>query len=281
MVRSFHIWVRSMFRPGRRGRSPALTVTPLERRDNPSFAVTFFDVGSGKFFARFIGNNDPESLTVSVATDGFLQHDLVQPDLASPFDFDSSTPGEQRLLSTDVLSISVFSNGGDDSVTLLGPQGATVEAGDGNDVIQAPNATLGCLLNGGLGDDLLVAGAGNDFLVGAGGNDTISGGAGNDHIEGRDGNDILRGEDGDDDIDDGAGLDDSNGGPGANTLLDADVSAVRLTNTLLRIDGITNRDHGFVSVVLFGTDGDTTVNAAGYTLGPIEVHAAGGSNSLT
>src|SRR5262249_39706192 len=91
----------------------------------------------------------------------------------------------------------------------------------------------------------------------------------------------LRGEDGDDDIDAGAGLDDSNGGPGANTLLDADVSAVRLTNTLLRIDGITNRDHGFVSVVLFGTDGDTTVNAAGYTLGPIEVHAAGGSNSLT
>jgi Ca2+-binding RTX toxin-like protein len=89
--------------------------------------------------------------------------------------------------------ITVFGQGGDDTVTLDEANGALPAAnlfgGDGNDT-----------LTGGSGADLIFGQIGNDVLLGKGGNDQLFGGDGNDTLTGGDGNDQLFGEAGDDRI---------------------------------------------------------------------------------
>ncbi|MET1491998.1 VCBS domain-containing protein, partial [Uliginosibacterium paludis] len=62
--------------------------------------------------------------------------------------------------------------------------GDLVNGGDGNDAIMAS----------GSGSHLLYGGAGNDYLLGGSGSDALRGGAGNDRIEGGAGSDVLRGD---------------------------------------------------------------------------------------
>lgn len=52
--------------------------------------------------------------------------------------------------------------------------------GEGDDILQFPNASAILSLYGDAGDDMLASGSGNDVLDGGAGNDTLSGGAGQD-----------------------------------------------------------------------------------------------------
>src|SRR5215210_5901685 len=75
-----------------------------------------------------------------------------------------------------------------------------VNALAGNDRIKI-TAKLPATVDGGDGNDLIQSGAGNDLLSGGNGNDRIFGNAGNDSINGGAGRDILFGGAGDDLID--------------------------------------------------------------------------------
>jgi hypothetical protein len=77
-----------------------------------------------------------------------------------------------------LVSEVVNGNAGNDTVTITGSRGVTINGGDGNDI-----------LNGGSGNDMLVGGNGNDQLNGGGGDDVLNGGAGNDTDLGGAGND--------------------------------------------------------------------------------------------
>src|SRR5262249_29782831 len=71
------------------------------------------------------------------------------------------------------------------------------------------------VVNGGSGDDTLVAYLGDDVINGFGGNDHLHGLAGNDQLNGGRGNDVLIGGAGNDQLDGGAGNDRLGGGAGA------------------------------------------------------------------
>lgn len=69
---------------------------------------------------------------------------------------------------------------GDDIVVVYGSTAATVNAGDGNDIVL-----------GGGGNDTLNGESGNDLIYGGGGNDKMDGGSGNDLIFGQAGDDTM------------------------------------------------------------------------------------------
>ena len=74
------------------------------------------------------------------------------------------------------------------------------------------------VLEGTVGNDLLIGQQNADRIFGRAGNDTIRGGAGIDNLFGDDGNDIVNGEDGDDVVYGGFGNDTVIGGSGNDTL---------------------------------------------------------------
>ena len=111
---------------------------------------------------------------------------------------------------------------------------ATVDAGDGDDVVYASN--LGDNVFGGSGNDKLWGGRLDDWLLGGEGNDVLNagsdgagtlggdgnylnGGGGNDLLIGREGSDWLEGEDGVDTLEGGDGDDILAGGAGAGDVL--------------------------------------------------------------
>jgi len=95
------------------------------------------------------------------------------------------------------IDLPTFIDGGTGNDHLIAGRGpTTLIGGDGNDK-----------LIGGKGDDLLKGGTGNDILVGGPGNDELYGGAGNDKLVGGPGDDILKGGRGNDVLIGGAGKD--------------------------------------------------------------------------
>ncbi len=80
-----------------------------------------------------------------------------------------------------------------------------VDGGTGNDNLVAEN--VNSWLRGNGGDDNLHGGLGHDLLDGGAGNDYLNGGAGNDTLKGGQGDDYLMGGLGDDILDGGAGND--------------------------------------------------------------------------
>src|SRR3954463_13458379 len=72
-----------------------------------------------------------------------------------------------------IQQIVVNALGGNDRININSRLNATVDGGDGNDII-----------HGGNGDDVLVGGNGNDRLLGGAGDDSIAGGAGRDLLVG-------------------------------------------------------------------------------------------------
>jgi hypothetical protein len=109
-------WVRAaVARLHSRPARPRLEVRPLEDRATPSFAVS---VLSGNR-VLFQGDGANDALTVSVALDGSLRHDLVQPDLASEFDMDSAAAGEQRVAAAAATRLILAGGEGDDRLVNL------------------------------------------------------------------------------------------------------------------------------------------------------------------
>ena len=91
----------------------------------------------------------------------------------------------------------------------------TLNGGGGNDLILASAGAD--TLNGAGGTDCLVAGSGADTLNGGAGTDILLGGDGNDNLLGNGGADILYGEGGDDSLNGGTGNDTCDGGSGTDT----------------------------------------------------------------
>lgn len=106
----------------------------------------------------------------------------------------------QRFNLTGITTIQVDALGGDDRVFV------------------DKNVLRPMLINGGLGDDQIIAGAGDDRLIGGREQDTLTGNDGNDNLRGNDGSDLLQGNDGNDSIDGGAGSDFVRGGNGNDNL---------------------------------------------------------------
>jgi VCBS repeat-containing protein len=97
------------------------------------------------------------------------------------------------------------------------PSGSlTIDAGAGDDTVDAGEVSFPVILLGGDGNDTLVGGSGNDWLIGGHGNDTLKGGDGDDTLVGESGNDWLIG---------GLGNDTLKGGDG-NDILIGDVGQV-------------------------------------------------------
>jgi Ca2+-binding RTX toxin-like protein len=80
--------------------------------------------------------------------------------------------------------IVIYSNGGDDRVSISGnvTKRVILDGGLGND-----------LLNGGAGGNIILGGGGNDHVIGGGGNDILIGGTGADSLDGQSGQDVLVG----------------------------------------------------------------------------------------
>jgi VCBS repeat-containing protein len=127
--------------------------------------------------------------------------------------------------------IKVLGLDGDDKILLAGlHRNATVEGGNGNDLIDGRGVRYGNLtlkggagndkLFGGKGNDLLDGGTGCDILIGGGGNDTLVGRKGDDKLFGGYGDDLLKGGDGNDLLVGGRGNDRLDGGAGCDRLID-------------------------------------------------------------
>ena len=166
---------------------------------------------------------------------------------------------------------------GDDRVT-AGAGNDTIWGGAGNDDLDA-----------GVGADLADGGAGVDAVLGASGPDTLAGGAGNDLLFGdfsrnnqgfEPGADHLSGGDGDDVVDAGLGDDRPEGGAGTDRLVDTGVRRLLLTDTDLELGDWLIPGHGFEAANLTGTAGDDRLHAADFTLGPVTMLGAGGSDLL-
>lgn len=135
---------------------------------------------------------------------------------------------------TNLVTITVATGNGDDTITGSPDIAMTVDAGDGDDVITA-FAGLDTL-NGGDGDDMIFGGdgadeidagdgadvvngeAGDDTILGDDGNDTLNGGADNDSLVGHDGDDVLNGDAGTDTIFGDLGDDVVDGGAGGDLV---------------------------------------------------------------
>ncbi|HEX7944380.1 MAG TPA: hypothetical protein VF495_06920 [Phenylobacterium sp.] len=92
--------------------------------------------------------------------------------------------------------VPVSGDGGDDTIQSTNPISETLAGGAGNDSITTTgnDATSRDVLDGGDGDDRLMAsGSGGNVLLGGGGDDTIEGGAGADTLDAGAGADTLQG----------------------------------------------------------------------------------------
>jgi Ca2+-binding RTX toxin-like protein len=118
--------------------------------------------------------------------------------------------GEDHAHIAGNIALPVFIDGGAGNDHLIAGRGpTTLIGGDGNDK-----------LIGGKGDDLLKGDIGNDLLIGGPGNDLLYGGDGNDRLVGGSGDDILEGESGNDVLIGGSGNDQLSGGSGKDKLID-------------------------------------------------------------
>jgi VCBS repeat-containing protein len=126
--------------------------------------------------------------------------------------------------STDTFSgvknLELVTRGDADTVSLRGYliPSVFVDAGEGNDRIDASGFRGGHLtVSGGPDDDIIIGSPGNDILSGDAGNDWISGNAGDDTLSGGEGSDRLFGETGNDWLSGGPGDDLLDGGSGSDT----------------------------------------------------------------
>jgi Ca2+-binding RTX toxin-like protein len=115
-----------------------------------------------------------------------------------------------------------------DTVAAINVRQFRIDAGDGDDVINALASPVPILADGGNGNDKVAGGIGADTLSGGAGKDTLGGGLGNDRLNGNGGHDRLFGEagadrlygyDGNDLLDGGSSGDRLEGGAGADTML--------------------------------------------------------------
>jgi Ca2+-binding RTX toxin-like protein len=172
-------------------------VAPLEAREMPAVVATFT---CGRL--TVIGDNLDNAVAISRNAAGAI---LVNGGAVKVI---GATPTV-----ANTATISVFGQGGNDTISLVETNGALPRAslfgGAGNDV-----------LTGGSGTDHLFGQLGNDTLLGKGGADLLFGGAGNDVLTGGDADDQAFGQAGDDRLvwNPGDDTDLNEGGSGTDTV---------------------------------------------------------------
>jgi Ca2+-binding RTX toxin-like protein len=162
-----------------------------------------------------------------------------------------------------------------------------VQAGDGNDTVDASNGIAGfgpLTINGGPGDDTIRGGDGNDTLLGGNGNDTIDGNRGNDVVSGGGGNDTFIWDPGDgSDTVEGQGGTDVMDFNGSNAAENIDVSANGTRVRLFRdVANITMDLNGIEALNLRTLGSADTVNVhnlsgTGLTTANVDLSAFDGS----
>jgi Ca2+-binding RTX toxin-like protein len=171
-----------------------------------------------------------------------------------------------------VSAISYQSGGGDDYTVVTTEGDGTsiavhIDAGDGNDTIDASESIAPIDFSGGAGDD---------FLVGSSSTDTLSGG---------DGNDIVLGMLGTDTINTGAGNDYISGGGQMDHIVppnDGQTYVVTVVETYPGMYEITGDDHHDIIDITVSM-GDSTFTLSGTTyanVSAISVKTNGGSDSV-
>lgn len=121
--------------------------------------------------------------------------------------------GNDRITIDSAVALPVHLEGGaGNDVLIAGGGQTTLLGGDGNDELFA--GVAGAHLDGGNGNDILMGNIGDDTLQGGSGNDILSGGLGNDHLSGQAGDDELAGGDGNDTLQGGEGHDELHGDKG-------------------------------------------------------------------
>lgn len=101
-------------------------------------------------------------------------------------------------------------------LTLTSSQDVSARGNDAGNEIRTSHGND--IVDGGKGNDTLLAGGGNDLIYGDSGDDTIKGGLHDDYLYGEEGDDILIGGSGDDDLWGGDGADDLRGAEGRDYL---------------------------------------------------------------
>ncbi len=194
-------------------------------------------------------------------------------------DDDGNSPANGTDGNSSWMNITLYENTITDEVDIL-------DGGLGNDQIIANKGDD--IINGGSGDDVISGQDGDDVIDGGSNNDIIHGGDGNDTILGGGGNDEVYGNNGDDSIFDGAGNDIVDGGAGIDTLdysthttyVRVDLSDLTAQNTRAGIDTISNIEN------LIGTSsnddlaGDVGTNIIQGGAGTDEIWGNGGADFL-
>jgi Ca2+-binding RTX toxin-like protein len=112
-------------------------------------------------------------------------------------------------------------------LAVAGQGAATIEGGNGPDVLKGDTGAKGDVINGEKGDDAIQGSEGDDQIIGGPGGDDLSGSGGNDDVFGNGGEDLLSGDSGKDHLMGGFGSDELyaqdgrkeyvNGGTGTDT----------------------------------------------------------------
>jgi serralysin len=177
----------------------------------------------------------------------------------------------------------LFGGEGNDQLYLnpnANAQGGQAYGGAGNDYVQGTN--FGDYIEGGLGDDFVVAAAGDDFLRGREGNDYFDAGDGNDNVMGELGDDVLRGRAGNDWQSGGEGNDNIMGEDGADTVFgDAGndfLGGEEGNDSLLGGDGNDTVDAGGGADVVFGGAGQDTLNGGTFDSGADTIYGDAGND---
>ena len=174
---------------------------------------------------------------------------------------------------------------GADTVDAVSPEHDEIFGGDGDDLLSNANtiANAGDLMDGGAGNDTVLAQVGDDTLRGGDGNDSLNGGAGVNHLEGGIGDDyllapflgeahVLDGGQGDDSLFGGLGSDTISGGGGNDRISDHAGDGARI-DAGDGDDRVTASGRGTV----FGGEGADTIDT--FSLGQ-SISGGGGADSL-
>lgn len=201
-------------------------------------------------------------------------------DLESASVFLNQSAGNDRVVVSEGIGVTVASTVGAVTQTVqfsqLGPDFVTINAGDGDDVVDLVSAPfLLFRIEGGAGNDTLTGSSDDETLDGGAGNDLIQGGASADVLIGGDGDDrfIWRdfageagpfGTDNADDVDGGEGLDTQVlvdfAGQSENFTLSAGSDGTIANNVVFaNVDGVEVRLRNIESIEVNAADGTDNV----------------------
>ena len=179
------------------------------------------------------------------------------------------------------LQISVDAGNGDD--TIIAPDGfdATLNAGDGDDLIIQSTGLGNLTINAGDGDDNIIGGLNNDTINAGDGDDTVDAGLGDDFVLGGDGLDLITLGEGDDSAEGGNGADTIFGGLGNDSIRGDDG-----TDSILGEDGNDSLHGGLRNDTILGGFGNDEIDGAAHNdliegfFGRDTIRGGSGSDSI-